>query len=74
MHGRSTFSFKPAELEHLRFDLEENGALLFADACCGSSTFDASFRKFMEVTSVADRRTSRSWSRSRRTTSCTAPS
>ncbi len=48
MHGRSSFSFKPAELEHLRFALEEKGALLFADACCGSSTFDASFRQFID--------------------------
>ncbi len=47
MHGRSSFSFKPEELEHLRFALEEKGALLFADACCGSGTFDASFRDFI---------------------------
>ena len=48
MHGRSAFSFKPEELEHLRFALEDKGALLFADACCGSSTFDASFRQFID--------------------------
>ncbi len=48
MHGRSSFSFKPEELKHLRFALEEKGALLFADACCGSSTFDASFRQFID--------------------------
>ncbi len=48
MHGRNRFAFKPAELEHLRFALEEKGALLFADACCGSSAFDASFRQFIK--------------------------
>ena len=49
MHGRGAFSYKSTELEHLRFDLEENHALLFADACCGNKDFDASFRKFMDV-------------------------
>jgi Domain of unknown function (DUF4159)/Prenyltransferase and squalene oxidase repeat len=48
MHGRGAFSYKASQLEHLRFDLEENGALLFADACCGSKPFDESFRKFMD--------------------------
>jgi Domain of unknown function (DUF4159) len=48
MHGRNAFAYKPSELEHLRFDLEENGGLLFADACCGSRPFDEAFRKFME--------------------------
>ena len=74
MHGRGAFSYKSAELEHLRFDLEENDGLLFADACCGNKEFDASFRKFMEMLCRRIARTSRSWSRSRRTTSCTAPS
>ena len=49
MHGRGAFSYRPSELEHLRFDLAENHGLLFADACCGNKEFDASFRKFMEV-------------------------
>ena len=48
MHGRGAFSYQPTELEHLRFDLTENGALLFADACCGNKEFDASFRKFVD--------------------------
>jgi hypothetical protein len=48
MHGRGAFSYKASQLEHLRFDLEDNGALLFADACCGSKPFDDSFRKFMD--------------------------
>ena len=48
MHGRGSFSYKSSQLEHLRFDLEQNGALLFADACCGSKSFDESFRKFMD--------------------------
>ena len=48
MHGRGAFSYKASELQHLRFDLEQNGALLFADACCGNKPFDESFRKLME--------------------------
>ena len=48
MHGRSDFSFKPAELKHLRFAPGGTGGLLFADACCGSGTFDASFRQFID--------------------------
>src|SRR5207248_5765591 len=47
MHGRGAFSYDKG-LELLRFDLEENGGLLLADACCGNKEFDASFRKFME--------------------------
>ena len=45
MHGKAAFSFAPEDLERLRFNLE-NGALLFADACCGSPEFDKSFRAF----------------------------
>jgi hypothetical protein len=48
MHGRGAFSYKASQLELLRFDLDGNGALLFADACCGSKPFDESFRKFMD--------------------------
>jgi hypothetical protein len=44
MHGRNAFEFKPEELKRLRFNLE-TGGLLLADACCGSKTFDQSFRK-----------------------------
>jgi hypothetical protein len=47
MHGRKEFQFGARELEELRFNLKEGGALLFADACCGSKTFDKSFRKFV---------------------------
>jgi hypothetical protein len=48
IHGRGAFSFTPAEQDRLRFDLEENSALLFADACCGNKEFDGSFRKLMD--------------------------
>jgi hypothetical protein len=48
MHGRNSFGFDPEDLEPLRFNLK-NGALLFADACCGSEAFDKSFRKFAEA-------------------------
>lgn len=47
MHGRNQFSFRAADVKNLRFNLE-TGGLLLADACCGSKSFDASFRKFME--------------------------
>lgn len=47
MHGRKEFQFGTTELEDLRFNLKEGGALLLADACCGSKTFDKSFRKFI---------------------------
>jgi hypothetical protein len=46
MHGRREFQFAPKDLEDLRFNLKEGGALLLADACCGSAAFDKSFRKF----------------------------
>ncbi|HVS35628.1 MAG TPA: DUF4159 domain-containing protein [Gemmataceae bacterium] len=49
MHGRGEFSFTPEQLKDLRFALEKKGCLLFADACCGSGAFDASFRKFIEA-------------------------
>lgn len=47
MHGRNNFSFRKEELKNLRFNLE-TGGLLLADACCGSKSFDTSFRKLME--------------------------
>lgn len=43
MHGRAAFSLSPKEVERLREHLDR-GAVLFADACCGSAAFDASFR------------------------------
>jgi len=48
MHGQAGFEERPQDLQHLHFNLT-SGGLLLADACCGSSAFDASFRKFMEV-------------------------
>ncbi len=47
MHGRDRFSVQPDHLAALRFNLE-NGGLLLADACCGSETFDKSFRQFAQ--------------------------
>ena len=46
MHGRNNFDFAKDDLKELRFNLE-TGGLLFADACCGSKKFDASFRAFI---------------------------
>ncbi len=47
MHGRRSFRIAPEKLEHLRFNLE-TGGLLFADACCGSDEFAASFRQLID--------------------------
>ncbi len=47
MHGRQEFRVDAKHLEALRFTLE-SGGLLLADACCGSETFDKSFRKFAQ--------------------------
>jgi hypothetical protein len=46
MHGRGTFRSNKEDLKHLRFNLK-SGGLLLADACCGGTLFDQSFRKFM---------------------------
>ncbi len=46
MHGRKAFATTEADRKNLRF-LLKSGGLLFADACCGSKTFDTSFRDFM---------------------------
>jgi hypothetical protein len=47
LHGRSTFEFSPREIGKLREYLN-GGAVLFADACCGSPPFDQSFRKLVQ--------------------------
>jgi len=49
MHGRKNFAFNQAERDGLRSYLE-NGGVLIADACCGSTQFDASFRDMIEKT------------------------
>lgn len=46
LHGRSSFQFSPKEIEKLREYLS-GGAVLFADACCGSPQFDESFRNLV---------------------------
>lgn len=46
MHGRNGFNIGRAQAQLLRKHLD-NGAVLFADACCGSSQFDRSFRNFL---------------------------
>ncbi|MFH1304594.1 MAG: DUF4159 domain-containing protein [Planctomycetota bacterium] len=47
MHGRSQFSLSKTEQATLKQTLE-NGAVLFADACCGSPPFDQSFRQMIQ--------------------------
>lgn len=46
MHGRYRFSLSNQERTALR-DYLSRGAVLFADACCGSEQFDRSFRDLM---------------------------
>jgi len=43
MHGRAAFTLGQRDIDRLRAHLERGG-VLFADACCGSVVFDASFR------------------------------
>lgn len=47
MHGRKNFLLSEEERDQLLAYLS-NGGFLFADACCGSSQFDESFRKLIE--------------------------
>lgn len=47
MHGRHRFRLSQQERDALR-DYLSRGAVLFADACCGSSRFDRSFRDLMQ--------------------------
>jgi hypothetical protein len=46
MHGRKSFALSPEEIEKLKEYLQ-NGGFLFADACCGASQFDESFRRLI---------------------------
>ena len=46
LHGRSAFQFSRQEIENLRKYLN-GGAVLFADACCGSPLFDQSVRNLV---------------------------
>jgi hypothetical protein len=47
LHGRANFEFGPEEIKNLRKYLQ-NGAVLFADSCCGSPQFDKSFREMTQ--------------------------
>ena len=46
MHGQRRFGLTEQERKQLKTYLE-NGGVLFADACCGASRFDRSFRDLM---------------------------
>jgi len=46
IHGRAALSFVKEDLDALRNHLEPGGGTIFADAACGSSAFDAAFRRF----------------------------
>ena len=47
IHGRTGFTFSPEDQDRLRQHLEPGGGTIFADAACGSPSFDAAFRKFV---------------------------
>ncbi len=47
IHGRAGLSFPPEHMQILRRHLEPGGGVIFADAACGSTAFDAAFRKFV---------------------------
>jgi hypothetical protein len=47
VHGRAGLSFPPEHMQILRRHLEPGGGVIFADAACGSTAFDVSFRKFV---------------------------
>jgi hypothetical protein len=47
IHGRGALSFPKEDLDALRRHLDPSGGTLFADAACGSSAFDAAFRRFV---------------------------
>ncbi|WP_435009196.1 DUF4159 domain-containing protein [Tundrisphaera lichenicola] len=47
LHGRAAVSFSEEDREALRRHLTPGGGTLFADAACGSASFDASFRRFV---------------------------
>jgi hypothetical protein len=47
MHGRNGFSMSATSKKQLKEYLSNRGGLLFADACCGSPSFDKSFRALM---------------------------
>lgn len=43
MHGRNRFALQKSQVDALR-DYLNRGGVLFADACCGSTSFDRDFR------------------------------
>jgi hypothetical protein len=47
IHGRASLSFGKEDIEALKKHLEPGGGTLFADAACGSTAFDAAFRRFI---------------------------
>jgi uncharacterized protein DUF4159 len=47
IHGRAALSFNKEDLAALRRHLDPGGGTIFADAACGSTAFDASFRRFV---------------------------
>ncbi len=47
IHGRGAMTLAPADLAPLRRHLDPGSGVIFADAACGSPTFDAAFRAFV---------------------------
>jgi hypothetical protein len=46
IHGRAALSFGKEDLEALRRHIDPASGTIFADAACGSTAFDAAFRRF----------------------------
>jgi Domain of unknown function (DUF4159)/A-macroglobulin TED domain len=46
IHGRAALAFDTEDLAILRRHLEPGGGTIFADAACGSPSFDVAFRRF----------------------------
>jgi hypothetical protein len=47
IHGRNAISMSGDDLERLRRHVDPGGGTIFADAACGSPTFDTSFRRLV---------------------------
>ena len=47
IHGRAALTLSADDQKALRRHLEPGGGTIFADAACGSTTFDAAFRKLV---------------------------
>ena len=47
IHGRNAITLQTEDMERLRRHVDPGGGTIFADAACGSPTFDTSFRRLV---------------------------